>query len=176
MFSCGYRGTDRVESVCYQTLPFVLNKECPVSLLLVAVQLWLCRPSSRGSRTSVAKWVASHPRPCDYEDVICTLPAYEYVLRLQIIKRMRKQWKPGPFLLAVSGLGTRLTIHVLALIIRTVKNNNHSALNFIALSAYYSDLVPTEMDGISIYMYICQNLRVHNEIHIAQKPCEALPV
>ena len=39
MFSCGCRRTDRVESVCYQTLPFVLNNECRVSLLLVAVQL-----------------------------------------------------------------------------------------------------------------------------------------
>ena len=27
MFSCGYRRTDRVESVCYQTLPFVLNEK-----------------------------------------------------------------------------------------------------------------------------------------------------
>ena len=35
-------------------------------------------------------------------------PTYEYVFRLQIIKRMREQWKPGPFLLPFSGLGTRL--------------------------------------------------------------------
>ena len=34
-------------------------------------------------------------------------PTYEYVFRLRIIKRMRKQWKPGPFL-HFSGLGTRL--------------------------------------------------------------------
>ena len=33
---------------------------------------------------------------------------YEYALWLQIIKRMRKQWKPGPFLLPLLGLGTRL--------------------------------------------------------------------
>ena len=26
---------------------------------------------------------------------------------------MRKQWKPGPFLLAVSGLGTRLLVYIL---------------------------------------------------------------
>jgi len=34
---------------------------------------------------------------------------YEYVFRLRIITRMRKQWKPGPFLLPLSGLGTRLS-------------------------------------------------------------------
>ena len=33
---------------------------------------------------------------------------YEYVFRLLIIKRMRKQLKPGPFHLPFSGLGTRL--------------------------------------------------------------------
>ena len=37
MLSCGYRRTNRAESVCYQSLPFVLNNECRVSLLLVAV-------------------------------------------------------------------------------------------------------------------------------------------
>ena len=35
-------------------------------------------------------------------------PLYQHVLRLRIIKHMRKQWKPGPFLLPLSGLGTRL--------------------------------------------------------------------
>ena len=38
-------------------------------------------------------------------------PTYEYVFRLRIIKRMRKPWKPGPFLLPFSGLGTRLHWH-----------------------------------------------------------------
>ena len=42
-------------------------------------------------------------------------PPYEYVLRLQIIKRMCKQWKPGPFLLPLSGLGTRLGEYILGL-------------------------------------------------------------
>ena len=38
-------------------------------------------------------------------------PTYEYVFRLRIIKRMRKPWKPGPFLLPFSDLGTRLHWH-----------------------------------------------------------------
>ena len=35
-------------------------------------------------------------------------PPYEDIFQLQIIKYMRKQWKPGPFLLPLSGQGMRL--------------------------------------------------------------------
>ena len=92
------------KSICYPTLLFVFDKmsrKCAAGgsvVVVVSPSGQLEETGGQCSRCSSMWPRRRHLHP----------PTYEYVFRLRIIKHMRKQWKPGPFLLPFSGLGTRL--------------------------------------------------------------------
>ena len=76
---------------------------------------------------------------------------------VRIIKRMRKQWKPGPFLLPFSGLGTRLLLCV-----------HHSVFMVPAIPA----IIVINADVLSLFVHNCHVIFQFRKLQCSSFSCQ----